>query len=42
MAIEFRCPHCQTPLKAEDDRAGTTGNCPKCGKEITVPAQVSS
>jgi hypothetical protein len=42
MAIEFKCPHCQAPLNANDDLAGKTGNCPKCGKEITVPAQTTS
>ena len=37
MAIEFKCPHCQTILKAGENMAGSTGNCPKCGKSVTVP-----
>jgi transcription initiation factor IIE alpha subunit len=39
MSIEFTCPHCKYPLKADDQVAGKTGKCPKCGKEITVPAK---
>jgi endogenous inhibitor of DNA gyrase (YacG/DUF329 family) len=37
MPIKFLCPHCQTGLEAGDGLAGKKGNCPKCGKEITVP-----
>ena len=38
MSIEFKCPHCQTPLVAKDDQAGTRGKCPNCQKVITVPS----
>jgi DNA-directed RNA polymerase subunit M/transcription elongation factor TFIIS len=37
MAIQFKCPHCQTGLEARDDLAGQKGSCPKCGKSIDVP-----
>jgi transcription initiation factor IIE alpha subunit len=39
MSIEFSCPHCKHPLKAEDEHAEKNGKCPKCGKELTVPAK---
>jgi hypothetical protein len=39
MLINFKCPHCQTALQVGSDFAGKTGVCPKCKKEVTVPAQ---
>ena len=41
MAIQFKCPHCQTGLEAIEDLAGQKGSCPKCGKSITVPKSES-
>jgi hypothetical protein len=41
MTIEFTCPHCKQSLKASDEVAGKTGNCPKCGKEIKVPEKTA-
>jgi hypothetical protein len=35
--IEFKCPHCQTNLKAGTDLSGQKGKCPNCKKDITVP-----
>lgn len=37
MTVKFRCPHCQVHLEAGIKLMGTTGSCPNCGKEITVP-----
>jgi uncharacterized paraquat-inducible protein A len=39
MAIKFDCPHCKQTLKAKDAMAGQKAKCPKCNKEITVPAK---
>ena len=39
--IGFKCPHCQTFLRAKLNEAGTRGTCPKCGKECTVPQKDS-
>lgn len=30
MSINFRCPHCQLPMTASDDRAGAVVDCPRC------------
>lgn len=38
MSFDFQCPHCQTCLKAEDDRAATEVDCPACGKALTIPS----
>ena len=40
MAITFRCPHCDKSIKARDDKAGASANCPGCGQRLTVPAPV--
>lgn len=37
MPIPFACPYCQEPTLVEDEFAGKTGPCVKCGKSITVP-----
>jgi DNA-directed RNA polymerase subunit RPC12/RpoP len=37
MAIEFKCPHCEKPLQADDQMAGQKAKCPGCGKELEVP-----
>jgi HEAT repeat protein len=36
--IRFACPHCQTGLRARDEKAGRSARCPKCRAPITVPA----
>jgi serine/threonine protein kinase len=40
--ISFACPHCEQPVHLEDDWAGQRGECPLCGKPITVPAASDS
>ena len=37
MVIQFKCPHCQTFLRAKLDDAGRRSKCPKCGKVCTIP-----
>jgi len=37
MAIEIKCPKCNTVHRAPDDRAGQTGRC-KCGENIVIPS----
>jgi hypothetical protein len=37
MAIEFPC-ECGQPLQAQDEHAGRLTRCPKCGREVTIPA----
>ena len=37
MTIRFRCNHCSLALTAEDDRAGAKFQCPRCGREGTIP-----
>ncbi len=37
MPIPFACPYCQEQTLVEDEFAGQTGACVKCGKSITVP-----
>jgi hypothetical protein len=39
--IRFACPHCNTRLKAHDDRAGATMPCPDCRQPVVVPAAVA-
>ena len=39
MLIEFKCPHCQSPLRAGSELAGKEGACPKCKKAVTVPEE---
>lgn len=42
MALTIVCPdsHCATRLTLDDDRAGTTFTCPRCGTAISVPILV--
>ncbi|MDP6557555.1 MAG: DUF1559 domain-containing protein [Pirellulaceae bacterium] len=37
MPIPFACPYCQEQTLVEDEFAGQSGLCAKCGKSITVP-----
>lgn len=37
MAIEFRCPQCQTLLRTPDETKGRQAVCPQCSKEMKVP-----
>jgi hypothetical protein len=37
MTIEFPCA-CGQPLQAQDEHAGQLTRCPKCGREVTIPA----
>lgn len=36
--MKFSCPHCQQHLEADDSFAGTTVDCPTCGKSFVVGA----
>jgi anti-anti-sigma factor len=38
--IHFTCTQCHARLSVSDDKAGHSGNCPKCGCTIQVPAAV--
>ena len=38
MPIKFDCPWCSHTLTAPDSAAGVTAPCPKCGVQITAPA----
>ncbi|HEV3165434.1 MAG TPA: hypothetical protein VGZ22_15515 [Isosphaeraceae bacterium] len=38
--IRIQCSQCGTKLKAPDDAAGKTTNCPKCGTKITIQEPV--
>jgi hypothetical protein len=38
MEIKNNCPHCQQPLRFEDDQIGTTVECPGCHKDIQLYA----
>lgn len=42
VTIEFRCDSCQKILHTGDEKAGTTANCPQCGKELVVPAPATT
>jgi hypothetical protein len=37
--VEFKCPHCDAPLKAGINMAGSIGKCPQCQKGMTVPKE---
>jgi hypothetical protein len=36
--IRFTCSGCQKHLKAPEDKAGTTVDCPRCRKPVRIPA----
>ncbi len=36
--IEYKCPHCQTELEAEDDQVGKRVLCPECKSSVLIPA----
>lgn len=38
MPIRFSCPHCSQKLSVSTRKAGTSAKCPRCQKELTVPA----
>lgn len=38
MAVVVSCPHCHTRLTLGDDRVGTTLECPRCDRPITIPS----
>lgn len=39
MDIEFECGHCGQSLIVEDEGAGMTIDCPKCGEPVGIPGQ---
>lgn len=38
MAIEFNCPHCAGSLRAAEKEAGRPLSCPRCARNLIVPA----
>ncbi len=38
MPIRFSCPHCSQKLSVSTRKAGKSANCPRCKRELTVPA----
>ncbi|HEV3385104.1 MAG TPA: NINE protein [Gemmata sp.] len=42
MAIILICPGCSARLTLDDDRAGSTFDCPTCGTKISVPVSSTS
>lgn len=38
MPIRFVCPHCQQKLSISSRKAGSVASCPRCQKDVTVPA----
>jgi DNA-directed RNA polymerase subunit RPC12/RpoP len=38
MTIRYKCDECGSVLNIKDEKAGTTGRCPKCKAEFLVPA----
>lgn len=38
MSIRYKCAECGASMKIKDEKAGTTGHCPKCKTEFIVPA----
>lgn len=37
--IKFACPNCNKSMRVDDNHAGKTGKCPKCGNMLEVPEQ---
>lgn len=37
MTIRYTCTGCESVLKIKDEKAGTTGKCPKCKTEFLIP-----
>jgi uncharacterized paraquat-inducible protein A len=40
MPIRFTCPLCSAPIRAKDEKAGQSANCPSCFNPILVPVEV--
>jgi hypothetical protein len=38
MTIRYKCDECGSVLNIKDEKAGTTGRCPKCKAEFLVPS----
>ena len=38
MSIRFACSGCGSQLKVADEKAGSSGKCPKCGAVVSIPA----
>ncbi|MFZ2642653.1 MAG: hypothetical protein WA117_16770 [Verrucomicrobiia bacterium] len=39
MAIEFHCKHCNQTIAVDVKEAGRDTDCPKCGREVVIPAE---
>lgn len=37
MPFDFRCPHCQHKLEAENEWGGLDSQCPRCEKNLRIP-----
>src|SRR5262245_28519420 len=37
MPIRFTCPHCHQKLSVGQRKAGTTAECPRCKRALTIP-----
>lgn len=37
MTIEFKCEHCEKPIRAADQSGGSLAPCPNCGHSMYVP-----
>src|SRR5262245_37264512 len=37
MAIPFTCPHCGAQTNVDEQYAGQSGPCARCGQTVTVP-----
>ena len=42
MPIQFTCPHCGVETNVDEQFAGHSGECAKCGKPITIPPLVGT
>ena len=42
MPIRVVCPSCGKVIKAPDDSAGTSGNCPSCRAVVNIPSTIEA
>lgn len=42
MAIEVTCPHCQSVLRAPEDKVGKKARCKRCQKSLIIPGHPSA
>jgi len=39
MSVEFKCAVCGAGIRAPEERAGSTGKCPRCGELLRIPGR---